>query len=107
VTIAPRSQRSARRHGLAVIASLAVLAACAPPPVQRFPEKPPNCALEVVKSLPERPYVEIETLPLPSLESLRDVLDHVQERACRDGADAIYAPKGGRMYSYAIALKWN
>src|SRR5262249_1664889 len=33
--------------------------------------------------------------------------DLVSERACRDGADAIYAPKGGRTYSYAIALKWN
>ena len=69
--------------------------------------KPPNCALEVIKSLPQRPYIEIETLQLPSLESIRDVLYHVQERACRDGADAIYAPKGGRVYSYAIALKWN
>jgi hypothetical protein len=35
------------------------------------------------------------------------VLVHVRERACRDGADAVYAPKGGRAYSYAIALKWN
>jgi hypothetical protein len=95
-------------RSLALITSLTVTTACSPPPhVQQFPEKPPNCALEVVKSLPRRPYIELETLGLPSLESMRDVLDHVQERACRDGADAIYAPKAGRGYSYAIALKWN
>ena len=95
-------------RSLSLIASLTVAAACGSPPLaQRFPAKPPNCALELVASLPQRPYLEIETLELPSLESKRDVLDHVQERACRDGADAVYAPKGGRMYSYAIALKWN
>jgi hypothetical protein len=31
----------------------------------------------------------------------------VHARACQDGADAIYAPKSGRGYVYAIALKWN
>jgi len=38
---------------------------------------------------------------------MREVLDRVQTAACQDGADAVYAPKGGRSYSYAIALKWN
>lgn len=88
--------------------ALAVAAvACAPAAPQRFPAKPPGCALETVQVLPQRPYIELETFDLPSPASLRDVLDIVQERACRDGADAIYAPKGGRAYSYAIALKWN
>jgi hypothetical protein len=94
-------------RNLALIASIGVAAACSPPHVQQFPEKPPNCPLELVKTLPERPYVEIETLQLPSLESLGDVIDHVHAQACRDGADAVYAPKGGRVYSYAIILKWN
>jgi hypothetical protein len=88
-----------------VLAAAAV--ACAPAAPQRFPAKPPNCALETLKLLPQRPYIELETFNLHSPESMRDVLDIVQERACRDGADAIYAPKGGRAYSYAIALKWN
>jgi len=87
---------------------LAVAAvACAPTVAQRFPAKPPRCALETFKLLPERPYIELETFNLPSPDSMRGVLDLVQERACGDGADAIYAPKGGRVYSYAIALKWN
>ena len=87
--------------------ALLTIAACSPPHVQQFPEKPSSCALEVVTSLPQRAYTEIETIELPSLESMRDVVDHVQTRACHDGADAIYAPKGGRVYSYAIALKWK
>ncbi|HEU4727588.1 MAG TPA: hypothetical protein VFT22_06860, partial [Kofleriaceae bacterium] len=62
---------------------------------------------ETINGLPERPYIELETFELPSSGSMREVLDIVQERACRDGADAIYAPRGGRGYSYAIALKWN
>jgi hypothetical protein len=81
--------------------------ACAPAEPQRFPAKPPGCALETVKMLPQRPYIELETFILSSQGSIRDVLDSVQERACRDGADAIYAPKAGRAYVYAIALKWN
>jgi hypothetical protein len=95
-------------RSLTLIASLAVTAACAPPPRgAQFPEKPPNCPIELVKTLPERPYLEIETLQLPSLESAGDVIDHVHAQACRDGADAVYAPKGGRVYSYAIVLKWK
>jgi hypothetical protein len=93
---------------LVLIAWLGAAAACSPPPhVQQFPAKPPNCPLELVKTLPQRPYIELETLQLPSLESIGDVIDHVHAQACRDGADAVYAPKGGRVYSYAIVLKWN
>lgn len=87
--------------------ALLAIATCSPPHVQQFPDRPPNCALEVIKSLPQRAYIEIETIELPSLESVGDVLDHVHARACHDGADAVYAPKGGRVYSYAIALKWK
>jgi hypothetical protein len=88
--------------------ALAVVAvACAPAASRRFPAKPPGCALETINALPQRPFIELETFALPSPESMRDVLDIVQERACRGGADAIYAPKAGRGYSYAIALKWN
>ena len=94
-------------RSLSLIALLAVTAACPPPHVQQFPAKPPDCPLELVKTLPARPYVEIETLQLPSLESLGDVIDHVHAQACRDGADAVYAPKGGRVYSYAIVVKWK
>jgi hypothetical protein len=96
-------------RSLVLIASLTVAAACAPPPphVQQFSARPPNCAIELVKELPRRPYVEIETLQLPSLESTSDVIDHVHAQACRDGGDAVYAPKGGRVYSYAIVLKWK
>jgi hypothetical protein len=90
-----------------LIASLTVAAACSPPHIPQFPAKPPSCAIELVKELPRRPYVEIETLQLPSLESTGDVIDHVHAQACRDGGDAVYAPKGGRVYSYAIVLKWN
>jgi hypothetical protein len=91
-----------------LIASLAVAAACSPPPhVQQFPARPPTCAIELVKELPRRPYVEIETLQLPSLESTGDVFDHVHAQACGDGGDAVYAPKGGRVYSYAIVIKWK
>jgi hypothetical protein len=88
---------------------LAALAACACAPAVRpqFPAKPPGCALEPVERLPRRPYLELETFSLPGPESMREVLDLVNERACRDGADAVYAPKGGRSYSYAIALKWQ
>src|SRR3954454_20084404 len=86
---------------------IAALAACAPAPRPRLPAKPPGCALEPVERLPRRPYLELETFSLPGPESMREVLDLVNERACRDGADAVYAPKGGRTYSYAIALKWN
>jgi hypothetical protein len=94
-------------RGPALTSALAVAVACAPAAPQRFPAKPPGCALETVKALPQRPFIELETFGLPSPESIRDVLDLVQDRACRDGADAIYAPKSGRGYSYAIALKWN
>jgi hypothetical protein len=97
------------RQRAPVLTSALVVAAvaCAPAEPQRFPAKPPGCTLETVKMLPQRPYIELETFILPSPESIRDVLDKVQERACRDGADAIYAPKAGRAYVYAIALKWN
>jgi hypothetical protein len=81
--------------------------ACAPAEPQRFPAKPPGCTLETVKTLPQRPYIELETFILASPESIRAVLDTVQERACHIGADAIYAPKAGRAYVYAIALRWN
>jgi hypothetical protein len=81
--------------------------ACAPAARPQFPAKPPGCALDPVERLPRRPYVELETFSLPGPESMREVLDLVNERACRDGADAVYAPKSGRTYSYAIALKWQ
>jgi hypothetical protein len=86
--------------------AIAVLA-CTPAAPPRFPARPPDCALETLYTLPERPYVELETFGLPSPESMRDVLHSVQDRACRDGADAIYAPKAGRGYAYAIAVKWK
>jgi hypothetical protein len=82
-------------------------AACASSPPPRFPAKPSDCALEPIERLPRRPYLELETFSLPGPESMREVLDSVRERACQAGADAVYAPKGGRTYSYAIALKWN
>lgn len=88
------------------VAAVAAVA-CAPAAPQRFPAKPPRCALETIGGLPQRPYIELETFNLPSPETMRGVLDLVQERACRDGADAIYAPKAGRVYAYAIALKWK
>jgi hypothetical protein len=88
---------------------IAALAACActSAPRPQFAAKPPGCALEPVERLPQRPYIELETFSVPGPESMREVLDLVSERACRDGADAVYAPKGGRTYSYAIALKWQ
>ena len=92
---------------LVAIAVACAPVACAPAAPPRFPAKPPGCALETVKALPQRPYLELETFNLPSLESIRDVLDKIGDRACQDGADAVYAPKGGKTYSYAIALKWN
>jgi len=93
----------------AVTSALAVAAiACAPSALPRFPAKPAGCRLETVGTLPQRPFIELETFDLPSSpESMRDILDIVQDRACRDGADAVYAPKGGRTYTYAIAVKWN
>ena len=106
----------ARRHVPELVVRAAVLTcalavaaiACARAAPQRFPAKPPGCKLETVGVLPERPYIELETFDLASSPaSMRDILDIVQERACRDGADAIYAPKAGRTYSYAIALRWN
>jgi len=93
-------------HPQLLIAALAACA-CAPATRPQFPAKPPGCALEPVERLPQRPYIELETFSVPGPESMREVLDLVHERACRDGADAIYAPKGGRTYSYAIALKWQ
>jgi hypothetical protein len=94
-----------------VIASTLALAfaamACAPAAPPRFPARPPGCALETFKTLPQRPYIELETFILPSPDTMQDVLNRVRERACQDGADAIYAPKTGRMYTYAIALKWQ
>jgi hypothetical protein len=97
-----------RAQLLAVSLALgAAFGACAPSPPPRFPAKPSDCALESVERLPRRPYIELETFSLPGPESMREVLDLVHERACQDGADAVYAPKGGRTYSYAIALKWN
>ncbi len=87
------------------LAVLGVACAAAAPP--RFPAKPSGCVLEPLNSLPERPFIELETFALPSPESMQDVVRMVQERACQDGADALYAPKGGRGYSYAIALKWK
>ncbi|HEY0484442.1 MAG TPA: hypothetical protein VGD37_43275 [Kofleriaceae bacterium] len=104
---AGRLRRSWRRGPVLTSVLAAAAVACAPAAPQRFPAKPPDCALETLKILPQRPYIELETFNLHSPESMRDVLDIVQERACRDGADAIYAPKGGRAYSYAIALKWS
>ncbi|HEX2688285.1 MAG TPA: hypothetical protein VHN14_16760 [Kofleriaceae bacterium] len=88
--------------------ALAVAAvACAQAAPPRFPARPPGCVLETFQVLPQRPFIELETFNLPSPESLREVLDRIQEGACRDGADAIYAPKAGKAYSYAIALKWK
>lgn len=98
--------RAAR--GLRPLAFAAMLAAaCASSPPPRFPSRPPNCALDILKALPQRPYIELETFSLPASDSMREVLDRVQARACQDGADAIYAPKGARAYEFAIALKWN
>src|SRR5262249_42538325 len=91
-----------------LVCALAVAGvSCAPAPPPQFPPRPSGCTLEIVGTLPERPYVEIETFMLSSLGSIREVLDAVQERGCRDGADALYAPKAGRSYVYAIALKWK
>ena len=93
---------------LLLTATLGALAACAPSaPPQRFPEKPPGCALETVKVLPQRPYLELETFDLPGIESAGDAFHRVHDRACKDGADAVYLPKGGKTYSYAIALRWT
>lgn len=82
-------------------------AACAPAAPPRFPARPPGCELETFQILPQRPFIELETFSLPSPELLREVLVRIQEPACRDGADAIYAPKAGKAYWYAIALKWK
>jgi hypothetical protein len=102
--------RSSRAHSAQVLTSALALAvavvSCAPAP-PRFPARPPGCALETFRNLPQRPYIELETFNLPSPETLGAVLDRVHEPACRDGADAIYAPKAGKAYSYAIALKWK
>jgi len=81
--------------------------ACASAAPQRFPAKPPGCTLETINARPQRPFIELETFGLPSPESMHDVVRIVQARACERGADAIYAPKSGRGYSYAIALKWS
>jgi hypothetical protein len=88
--------------------ALAVAAvACAPAAPPRFPARSPGRVLETFQVLPQRPFIELETFNLPSPESLREVLFRVQEPACQDGADAIYAPKAGKAYSYAVALKWK
>jgi hypothetical protein len=89
-----------------ILALAGAIVACAPAP-PRFPARPPGCALETFKVLPQRPFIELETFNLHSPESLQDVLDTVRDRACRDGADAIYVPKTGKVYSYAIALTWK
>ena len=81
--------------------------ACAPAAPPRFPARPPGCVLETFKVLPQRPYIELETFNLHSSESLNNALDAIRDTACRDGADAIYAPKAGKTYVYAIALKWQ
>lgn len=95
-------------YKLAVFAVLGVATACGPPTAgPQFPAKSPDCVIEVFKALPERPHIEIETIQLPSLESVSDVIDRVHAQACADGGDAVYAPKDGRVYSYAIVLKWN
>jgi hypothetical protein len=64
---------------------IAVLAAsaCAPAPRTQFPARPPGCALEPVERLPSRPYIELETFPLPGPGSIREVLELVNERAPR------------------------
>ena len=90
-----------------VLACAAAVLACAPAAPPRFPARPPGCPLETFKTRPERPFFELETFNLHSRESLQEVLDAVRDSACRDGADAIYAPKNGRTYTYAIALKWQ
>ena len=97
-----------RARSVSSICALALaLVACAPAAPPQFPARPPGCALETFKVLPERPFVELETFNLHSAESLSEALDAVRDSACRDGADAIYAPKAGRAYVYAIALKWQ
>jgi hypothetical protein len=95
------------RAPVQIFAVAVVGLACASAAPPRFPAKPSGCVLETLSTRPERPFIELETFALPSPESMQDVVRMVQERACQDGADAIYAPKGGRGYSYAIALKWN
>lgn len=103
----PRAERplAGVTRSLALISMLA--AACASSPPLRFAPRPPTCSLETLQTLPQRPYVELETFSLPASDSMREVLDRVQARACQDGADAIYAPKGPRAYEFAIALKWK
>ena len=91
---------------LALAVAVAAVA-CAPAAPPRFPARPPGCALETFQVLPQRPFIELESFSLPSPESLREALVRVQAPACRDGADAIYAPKAGKAYWYAIALKWK
>jgi|GEM_PF-6816638 len=91
----------------AILIFVALGLACASQAKPQFPAKPAGCALDILNSRPDRPYIELETFGLPSPESIQDVIRMVQERACQDGADAIYAPKGGRGYAFAIALKWS
>lgn len=103
--IEPSMQRVPALTSALALAVAAV--ACAPAAPPRFPARPPGCALETFQVLPQRPFIEIETFHVPSPESLREVLIRIQEPACQDGADAIYAPKAGKAYLYAIALKWK
>jgi hypothetical protein len=95
-------------HRAPVLALVVVtVGACTPAERPRFPARPPDCALEAWSVLPARGFIELETFNLPSPASLSDVMLRLRASACRDGADAIYAPKAGRMYTYAIALKWR
>jgi hypothetical protein len=86
---------------------LVAVGACTPAEPPRFATRSPGCALEAWSALPARGFIELETFSLPSPASLSDVMLRLRASACRDGADAIYAPKAGRMYVYAIALKWT
>jgi hypothetical protein len=96
-------QRALSLSSICALATVACAAAAAP----RFPARPAGCALETFKVLPQRPFIELETFNLHSSESLNEALDAIRDSACRDGADAIYAPKAGKTYVYAIALKWK
>ena len=80
-----------------------------------YPVKPANCPLEMLTIPPQRQFVELGTFDIDNkaqpgtpgnIETISDLLELVQGRACAEGADAILGRKVGVLYMQAVALRW-